>query len=211
MAPTHGNFGFEACQICLLDLQPVVPGALAHHRHHVPLELGRLYRGFAVPRPLYSVGLVAVCPYCLWRAPCRIIAYNFGALPIRTYFSTADYFSARSFGWEETAERVAALNDQYSVGFIAGTHYTISAPLGFALKNTDVTDLGSAASQFRYWFEPTDHWGENALILSHSGNGLGDTLAGRFETVELVDTIEIYRQGYLVEKRYAYLGKNFKD
>ncbi len=140
-----------------------------------------------------------------------IIAYNFGALPIRTYFSTADYFSARSFGWEETAERVAALNDQYSVGFIAGTHYTISAPLGFALKNTDVTDLGSAASQFRYWFEPTDHWGENALILSHSGNGLGDTLAGRFETVELVDTIEIYRQGYLVEKRYAYLGKNFKD
>ncbi|WP_027834648.1 ArnT family glycosyltransferase [Maritalea myrionectae] len=140
-----------------------------------------------------------------------IIAFNFGVLPIRTYFSTADYFSARSFGWTESATRVQTLMAEHDIGFVAGTHYTISAPLGFAMQDANVTDLGSAPSQFRYWFEPAQHLGENALIITHTGNGLGETLADRFETVELVDTIEIYRQGYLVEKRHTYLATNFKN
>lgn len=140
-----------------------------------------------------------------------IIAYNFGALPIRTYFSSADYFSARSFGWEETAEWVEELSLEHKPDFIAGTHYTISAPLGFALKNPDVTDLGSAHSQFRYWFAPSEHLGDNALIITHSDNGVGAELEAQFGQVELLDTIEIYRQGYLVEKRHAYLATGFKN
>lgn len=139
-----------------------------------------------------------------------LIAFNFSVLPLRTYFSSADYFSARAYGWQQTAQKAQVFLAKNDIGFIAGTHYTISAPLGFALKNPDVTDLGPLRSQYRYWFEPTKYLGQNALIVTETANGLSSSLASRFETVEHLDSLRIEQNGYLVEERHFYLASGFK-
>jgi len=139
-----------------------------------------------------------------------LIAFNFSALPLRTYFSSADYFSARGFGWPETAQKVEQLKATHQIGFIAGTGYTISAPLGFALQDPDVTDLGPRRSQYRYWFVPAQYVGQSALIVTAQGNGLSASLNNRFENVRHLDSISIEKDNYLIEERHFYLATGFK-
>ncbi|WP_299347560.1 glycosyltransferase family 39 protein [uncultured Maritalea sp.] len=139
-----------------------------------------------------------------------LIAYNFSILPLRTYFSSADYFSARAFGWDETAQITEQLRDEFNVDFVAGTHYTVSSPLGFAMQDADVTDLGPQRSQYQFWFEPAEHIGQNALVVTDHANALPIELEQRFNSVEQIDVLEIKRSGYLVEKRHFYLASGFK-
>jgi len=139
-----------------------------------------------------------------------LITYNFSFLPLRTYFSSADYFSARSFGWEQTAQITKQLAKEHEVGFIAGTDYTISAPLGFAMQNPDVTDLGLKRSQYWFWFKPEQHIGENALILTDHANGLPSKISKRFNRVEHIHNVRIEAGVYLIEDRHFYLASGFK-
>lgn len=139
-----------------------------------------------------------------------LIAFNFAVLPLRTYFSSADYFSARAYGWEETAIVANKLAKEHNVGFIAGTHYTSSSPLGFALKNPNVTDLGSSRSQYRFWFQPEAHLGQDALILTTPFEGVSGSLKARFDEFTPLQTFEVYSGEKLVEKRQFYLAKDFK-
>lgn len=139
-----------------------------------------------------------------------LIAYNFAVLPLRTYFSSADYFSARAYGWEETADVAKMLADKHSVGFVAGTHYTSSSPLGFWMNDPSVTDLGPSRSQYRFWFQPEAYLGQDALILTTSFEGISSGLKAKFDEITLLQTVEIRSAGKIVEKRQFYLASDFK-
>ena len=78
------------------------------------------------------------------------------------------------------------------------------------MQDADVTDLGPQRSQYQFWFEPAEHIGQNALVVTDHANALPIELEQRFNSVEQIDVLEIKRSGYLVEKRHFYLASGFK-
>lgn len=112
-----------------------------------------------------------------------------------------------NFGWQEVAVAVREVQRTTGADLVAADSIAGAAQLGFAMGRRDVMPVNAQINQYRYWFEPADHLGESAVILSDGR--LDDHAAARFDDVTLIREIEIVRFGLVVDSYSLWLGREF--
>lgn len=115
-----------------------------------------------------------------------------------------------NYDWDKVAAVVSAAHAQNPTSFLAATRYTTAAQLAFALGDPNVTDISDRHTEFTFWFDPTAHVGQSALVLAAPFIPI-DYAKLRFKSVTLLQTIPITRFGtelgtYQLYKADGYCG-----
>ena len=135
-------------------------------------------------------------------------AFNQTVIPVANLWGGYDWTISSIFGWPKVAEQVRALEQQYGATFVVETRYTTAAQLGFALHDPEVTAISSRHDQYDFWFDPAQHEGKDALIVSDPQLGLGD-VAPFFDSITPLQTVSYTALGRTVYAPTIYLGKRF--
>lgn len=143
-------------------------------------------------------------------AAAALALVNYSVVPVMALVSWADQTTAWSYGWDEIAPRVEVVAAENAAGFIAATDYGIASQLAFALRDADVTSLSPRREQFDFWFVPSEHLAENAVIVSDLWRPLTPEIEARFERITLVETLAIDRQGKSIDTYQIYLGEGYR-
>lgn len=137
------------------------------------------------------------------------VLINYTILPILNVSGIKDEASAWLYGWDTTAAAVREATQAHEPGFIAASDYTTASLLAFALGAKDVVSLSPRRDQFDYWFAPAAHAGEDAILFGDSWRPLPEEVKLRFETVVLLDSLDIKRVGKIIDTHRIYLGKGY--
>jgi hypothetical protein len=130
---------------------------------------------------------------------------NYAIVPVGVFVNPyADQTSSWSHGWDEVAARMEAAKKGRDVGFIATPAYETAGPLGYALRDRDVTSLASRTDAFDDWFDAGAHAGQSALILGDRWRVLGDDVRAHFDHVEEIDRFEVFRAGRAIDEFVIY-------
>jgi hypothetical protein len=133
---------------------------------------------------------------------------NFTIVPLGNLLGRYDWTISSTFGWPGVADRINALRRTYDVGFVAATRYTTAAQLGFALHDADVVTIASRHDQYDYWFVPSAHEGEAALVVADPVMGTGE-IAPFFDSLVPLETVSFEQYGYMIYQPTIYLGTGF--
>ena len=151
--------------------------------------------------------LVAHCLYGLLFA--GAIAFNLTIVPLDNLRGGFDWTISSTFGWPAVAERIAELEQQHHVGFIAATRYTTAAQLAFALHDPEVTALAERPDQYHIWFAPAAHAGQDALVISDAQIGVSD-IANHFDALTELARVPYVAWGRTIYEPIIYLGTNYR-
>jgi 4-amino-4-deoxy-L-arabinose transferase-like glycosyltransferase len=135
--------------------------------------------------------------------------FNYAVVPITSIIGNGDEASSWVYGWSEVAAHVDAARKDHPVQFIAGTDYTTSSLIAYALKDKDVTSLSAATDQYDFWFDPAAHAGQNAIVVGDSWRFMGGVVTQSFRKVTLLDKVPIVRFGKLLNTVEIYLAEGF--
>lgn len=149
---------------------------------------------------------VAQLAYGLLFAVLSIV--NYTAVPVFNLFGVDDWTTESIYGWPAVAARVEALEREHDVGFIAAARYTTAAQLGYAMHDANVTALADRHDQYDFWFDPTAHVGENALVVTDPQLKLGQ-IRPYFDRLELLETVPYERFGRTIYRARIYLASGF--
>lgn len=130
-------------------------------------------------------------------------------LPLSFFHGTTDFRQTRLYGWNELREELTVYREQYQPDFIASDGPDLSAVVGFALDDRDVTALTDRVTQYYYWWDPEAHRGEDAIIVLYR-NQRPDYVATQFETLTEIGRTDISRFGYLINGFKFYHGQNYQ-
>jgi 4-amino-4-deoxy-L-arabinose transferase-like glycosyltransferase len=154
-------------------------------------------RWLAVPQLLY--GALALC----------IAFVNFAVLPVMALISFADQTSAWSYGWDDVAAEIATIRQTEQIDFVAATDYSLAGPLGFELRDPNVTSLSSRTEAYDFWFDGASHTGQTALIIADRWRPLGADIRAHFAEVTEAKTITPTRFGHSIDTYTIYVGRGF--
>lgn len=122
-----------------------------------------------------------------------------------------DADSSLLFGWHEVG---AAVREQMkSIGpdsLVISTDYRTASGLAFELNRKDVISLSDRNDQFKYWWKPEEHRGQNAVILADDWHPLPDQMKERFQSFSKGSRISVRRFGIWIKDYYVYTGIGFK-
>ncbi|WP_072346421.1 ArnT family glycosyltransferase [Devosia enhydra] len=135
---------------------------------------------------------------------------NYTIMPIGDVRQIRDEASAWVYGWEETADRVAALRAEHGAGFVATPDYTTAALLGYAMADPSVTSLSPRRDQFDFWFDDALHKGTDAILLADNWRPLRPEIEALFETLERLETREVERFGKWLNTHTLYLARGYR-
>ncbi len=133
---------------------------------------------------------------------------NFSIVPIGNLVGRYDWTVSSAWGWTEVAARIETLEQQHEVGFVAATRYTTAAQLGYAMHDPEIVAIADRHDQYDYWFNPAEHEGQSALVVSDPV--LGTRYVSRFfDTFKLIDTVRFERFGQVIYRARIYLATGF--
>jgi 4-amino-4-deoxy-L-arabinose transferase-like glycosyltransferase len=133
---------------------------------------------------------------------------NFTLAPIGNLMGGNDWTVASAYGWPEIAARVEGLEQKHKIGFVAAARYTTAAQLGYAMHDANVTAIADRHDQYDFWFEPSAHVGEDAIVVSDPQIKL-EQIRPYFGTLKLLDTVDVQRLGRVIYRARIYLGKGY--
>ena len=158
-----------------------------------------------VMRPRVLIGLQAVFGIAF-----AVAAFvNYAVTPLTNVSGWGDEATAWSYGWEPTAQAVAAAETQYGTGFVAAADYTTASLLGFALRDRNVTSLSPNRDQYDYWFDAKAHAGEDAILFGDRWRELSPSITSRFKSVTELAVLPVRRFGKSLDTHRIYLAKGF--
>jgi 4-amino-4-deoxy-L-arabinose transferase-like glycosyltransferase len=134
---------------------------------------------------------------------------NYAVTPLTDVSGWGDEATAWSYGWEPTAQAVAAAEAQYSIGFVAAADYTTASLLGFALKDRDVTSLSANRDAYDDWFDAKAHAGEDAILFGDRWREVPKSITRQFESVTEIAVLPVRRSGKTLDTHRIYLAKGF--
>lgn len=140
-----------------------------------------------------------------------LVIFNFSVIPIAPFFGIGDGASSINFGWDQVADEMRAARAAHPVDFLAGTRYSTSSQLAFALADPTVTAVSVDHDQYDYWFNPADYLGKDALILTDEPDQSAafEYLRAHFERLSVLAPIQIDRFGRHVYSWRIVLGERY--
>lgn len=136
-----------------------------------------------------------------------VLVFNHTVFPLTAVQSRADDESALMYGWPQIAASVQA---QDKSDFILTTDYRTGAILAFWLDRPDVAVIATRISQFTLWFDPAQHAGQDALILSSDAFPMTEVMSKQFDRIEDLGAIQITRWGHFVTQYHLHRGIHFR-
>jgi hypothetical protein len=127
-----------------------------------------------------------------------LIVANFSVTPVApALIGLIDRGSSINFGWSEIAGHVRLAEANTPTDMIAGTRYSTTSQLGFALGIADAVKLSPEHSQYDYWQANLPLAGKSAIILADEADGSAAVqwLRAHFATLTEIDSFDIVRFG----------------
>lgn len=136
---------------------------------------------------------------------------HFAIMPIPILLGGTDGSSAINYNWDTVASHMQAQIAGHPEALVAGTRFTTTSQLGFALGTADVVKLSPEHSQWDYWQEGRDFTGQSALILvdEPDGSPVLAFLEAHFETLEVADSFTIEQLGRPIYAWRILLGRDW--
>lgn len=133
-----------------------------------------------------------------------LLVIHYGLLPISALINpTEDPDSRMLYGWNSVAaavrKQVPNLGEQ---PLLLTTDYRSASALAYELNDPQVMAISDRIDQFDFWFQPAQHTGKNALILSDDWHPIQPELLARFERTNAPETIAIRRFGIWIKHYY---------
>jgi 4-amino-4-deoxy-L-arabinose transferase-like glycosyltransferase len=138
-----------------------------------------------------------------------LLTINYTVMPLVSTFTYTDQSTSLSYGWDEVIPEVEKALAEHDIGFIATPWYASAGALAFALHDRDVTSLFPGRDAFDYWFDPTAHAGQNALIVADRKRGVTDAIKSQFASVERIKVVHVRRSGYVIERYSIYIARAY--
>ncbi len=142
-----------------------------------------------------------------------LVVINFSVIPLAPFFGIGDGATSINYGWDQVAADMRAARQQHPADFIAGTRYSTSSQLAFALADPSVTAISVDHDQYDYWFDPAEYLGKDALILTdeRDNSPTFTNLAAHFDKLTVLEPIEISRFGRNVYRWRIVLGEDYRQ
>lgn len=115
-----------------------------------------------------------------------------------------------SFGWSDIAARVEVEAETHDAPLLLASQYNLAALLGFQLRRTDVFSLTGRAEQYDHWFDPSDHAGKDAVVISDADRPIDSGLRDLFDTVEQIGTVTSTRLGLPVHTYSLHVARGLR-
>jgi hypothetical protein len=138
-----------------------------------------------------------------------LLTVNFALVPLGNVVGAYDWTVSSSYGWQTVAARVETLKQERDIGLVIAARYTTAAQLGYAMHDPEVVTIANRHDQYDYWFDPSAHLGEDALIVSDPMLGLGE-IAPYFDRITPIETIDYQRFGIPIYSPTIYLGSGLR-
>lgn len=135
-----------------------------------------------------------------------LLVYHFTIFPIldgRTGIRAGDFYD-----WPRIAAAVAEAKGATGAAFVAADNWESGSLLAFALHAPDVVSLTPRIDAFSQWQDEQRLAGQSALVLE-SRDSLA-ALKARFDSLELVQSIDAMAQGRPVHSYRLYFGRGFR-
>lgn len=129
--------------------------------------------------------------------------------PVILLLDRPDPTRTRYYGWDEIAQPVEAAIAELHPDFIAASKWEYASTVGFAIDDPDVVAINPARSEFHYWFKPSEHAGQDALVVLHDGRQK-EVVDRQFEKLTLYREIPIVRFGRELGRYRLYWGENYQ-
>jgi hypothetical protein len=163
----------------------------------------------------YPVAIAFVAGWLRWTVAfglfaAALVTVNLSAVPIASLFGgkSADEIS---YGWTTIAEWVERERARYGADLLLTSQYNLAALLGFELGRSDVYSFSARDEQYDYWFDPSRHTGESALLLTDFHNPLYGEHRQLFEKIEPIGTLTTYRFGVPLDTFTLYHGTGMRE
>jgi 4-amino-4-deoxy-L-arabinose transferase-like glycosyltransferase len=123
-------------------------------------------------------------------------------------FGMRDASAGAAFGWTTLGTEVQKQEQAHPDAFLAATRYTYASQLGFVLHDPNIAAFNALPSQIDFWWHPTDHQGQDAIILADHAFPI-DNAKGKFASLEKLEDVPVTAQGQTVWTFELWLGKDF--
>ena len=114
------------------------------------------------------------------------------------------------YGWQDAAQRMRELSEQYNTSQLAVQNWTLASRLAWYAKPLEVFVLDERVDQFDLWSGPLSV-GSDALLLDWSQMSFAKPVSNTgFESCELIDTQAVHRLGRDIAQFDFLLCKNWQ-
>lgn len=152
-----------------------------------------------------------------WLGPClaygvtaaAALAFHLTVMPLT---SLAGIKAAEdiSFGWTGIAAAVDREAERHGAPLLLASQYNLAALLGFHMQRRDVYSVTVRPEQYDYWFDPAQHAGKDAIVITDAERPPEPQLVGLFETFEEIGTVTSSRFGVPIHTFTLHVGRRLR-
>jgi len=130
--------------------------------------------------------------------------------PLLLLLDRPDTTRTRYYGWEQIEAPLRAAIAEYHPDFVGSSRWEYASLAGFVLDDPNTVSIDPTPNQYHYWFNPAEHRGQTAVLVTHSQNAQQGTIDKQFDKVTLLQEIPVVRFGHKLGTYRIYLGEGFK-
>ncbi|WP_018690027.1 ArnT family glycosyltransferase [Ahrensia kielensis] len=145
--------------------------------------------------------------FCLTIGAWLLVIY--GIYPLYKYNGKSVRDIDISYGLSFIAQEIARAEAEVQPDFVMTTDYRTASMLAVTRGTDDVVKMGLRNDQFDFWFDPSVHKGQTALVLTDDFLPVNEMVDKVFEDVTFLRDITVRAYGYDIHTYHLYVAKNY--
>ena len=137
---------------------------------------------------------------------------NFAVIPLAPLFNYPDRGTSINVDWATVAYHMRAAQQAYPTDLIAGTRYSTTSQIGFAMHTPNAVPIAvEPLLEYGYWFDPATIAGKSALILTDEPDGspVIVNIQSHFAKATMIDAFNIVRFGRTIYSWRIFRGEDY--
>jgi|GEM_PF-528853 len=114
-----------------------------------------------------------------------------------------------SHGLPEIAAIVEEEEQRLGAEMVLTTDYRTASLLALTTKRTDIASLGKREDMWDFWWDPSLHKGEDAVVLAYDRFPETELIDKVFERTEAIREFTIVRHGYEIQRYWLVHAENY--
>ncbi|MAZ18147.1 MAG: hypothetical protein CL535_17705 [Ahrensia sp.] len=114
-----------------------------------------------------------------------------------------------SHGLPEIAAIVEEEEKRLGADMVVTTDYRTASLLALTTKRTDIVHLGLREDMWYFWFDPTMHKGQNAVVLAYDRFPETELIDTVFEKTEVIREFTVERHGFAIQHYWLVYAQNY--
>jgi hypothetical protein len=114
-----------------------------------------------------------------------------------------------SHGLPEIAAIVEEEEQRLGADMVLTTDYRTASLLALTTKRTDIASLGKREDMWDFWWDPSLHKGEDAVVLAYDRFPETELIDKVFERTEVIREFTIVRHGYEIQRYWLVHAQNY--